>query len=311
VAATTLNKAAASQGEFIPQLWLSRALGFLHQNAVLAGLVNRDYEPTLQSKGDTVNVPIMPNFVANDKAADTVTTKQTGQGKTVPVTLAYHKEVTFLVEDVAQAQAQPDLLDGYTRKAALAIAKKIDYDLAGMWAQYGTGMSIGSGSTDISEDTILEGRELLNALEVPYESRFLVVKDFHDMLKVTRFTEVDKIGQTDAIRNGLIGKIHGFYCYEDPRIWTVTGSGAATHNLMFHRDGIVLATRALAIPPAGMGVQGSYLDMDGVGMRLTYSWNHDYLATQVTLDVLYGLKVIHHPTDQTIYKAPLIDLKSA
>jgi len=222
--------------------------------------------------------------------------------------LNYHKEITFLVEDILQAQSQPDVLDSYVRKAAIALANNLDSTIAAEYANHGTGMSIGDGSTAINEATILQGRALLNALEVPYSDRFLVVKDFQDALQITRFTEADKIGDGEAIRNGLIGKVHGIYCYEDPRIWTVAGSGGGTHNLLFHRDGIVLATRALPIPPPDMGVKGMYMDMDNVGMRLLYSYNADYLAIQVTLDLLYGIKTIHHPSDQTLYKAPLIDL---
>lgn len=310
MSSNTLNKGADSHADFIPQIWASRALGFLHQNAILAGLVNRDYQPELASKGDTVNVPIIGAFSVNDKAADSTTTKQTVAGAKVAVQLSYHKEVTFLVEDILQAQAQPDVLDNYVRKAAIALANNVDATIAAQYANVGTGMTLGSGSVDISEDLILEGRETLNAMEIPYESRVLVVRDFHDLLKVSRFTEAQTAGDGSPIRTGLVGRIHGFQCFEDPRIWRVTGSGGATHNLMFHRDGIVFASRALPLPPPGTGVSGMYMNIDGVGIRLLYSYNHDYMATQVSLDLLYGVKVIHHPTDQTKWKAPLIDLQT-
>ena len=306
----TLNTQADSHSDFIPTLWASRALAFFHQNAIMAGLVNQDYKQEIQNLGDTVNVQIFNNLVANTKLPDTPVTKQTAQGKKVPVTLSYHKEATFLVEDVLGAQAKLDIVDGYMRKAAIALANDVDSVLTAQYANVGTSMTVGTGATAMTEALILSGRRKLNMMEVPYEDRHIVVPDFEDMLKVDRFTANDKLGSSVAIRTGQIGMIHGFRVYEDPRIWNLVGSGGAVHNLMFHRDGILFVTRPLPLPPADSGTKGIYMEMDGVGFRLLYSYDNDYLATKITVDVLYGVKVVHHPTDQTIHKAPLIDIQT-
>lgn len=52
---------------------------------------------------------------------------------------------------------------------------------------------------------------------------------------------------------------------------------------------MVLATRPLAVAPQGMGVIQTIMDEDGIGLRTTVSYDHDYLGAKVTVDVLYGV----------------------
>ena len=60
-AITSANVASA-----IVKLVAADALPVLVGNLVMGNLVNRDYEPALAQAGDTVNVPIPPDMVANN-----------------------------------------------------------------------------------------------------------------------------------------------------------------------------------------------------------------------------------------------------
>ena len=59
---------SANVANAIVKLVAADALPALVGNLVMGNLVNRDYEPTLAQAGDTVNVPIAPQLVANNIA---------------------------------------------------------------------------------------------------------------------------------------------------------------------------------------------------------------------------------------------------
>ena len=288
---------------FVPQIWLNRALTIFHQNCVMPKLVNRNYENDFRSKGDTVNIPKMGTLSVNDKVAGQTVTLQQPEGTTVQITLAYHQEVSFLIEDVIASQSAVDLMDGLITEGMIKMANKVDLALLGLYSGVDAGMVVGSGSSQITEDNVVKARYLLNQSEVPYTDRAMVVRDYAPLLKIDRFTRADMLGTQSAIPTGLVGSLHGLPSYEDPRVILDTGSPATLHNLIFHKQGLALASRPLPLPPAGLGVRASYRVMDGVGMRLLYGYNMDALGTQVTLDMLYGVKLVR--TDS------VVDLQSA
>ena len=59
---------SANVANAIVKLVAADALPALVGNLVMGNLVNRDYEPVLAQAGDTVNVPIAPQLVANNIA---------------------------------------------------------------------------------------------------------------------------------------------------------------------------------------------------------------------------------------------------
>ena len=59
---------SANVANAIVKLVAADALPALVGNLVMGNLVNRGYEPTLAQAGDTVNVPIAPQLVANNIA---------------------------------------------------------------------------------------------------------------------------------------------------------------------------------------------------------------------------------------------------
>jgi hypothetical protein len=59
---------SANVANAIVKLVAADALPALVGNLIMGNLVNRDYEPTLAQAGDTVNVPIAPQLVANNIA---------------------------------------------------------------------------------------------------------------------------------------------------------------------------------------------------------------------------------------------------
>src|SRR6202790_3340779 len=112
------------------------ALPALMANLVMGNLVNRDYEPTLATAGDTVNVPIPPTLVANNLAeGGSVVTQNPSLGNAA-IVLNTHAEATFQIPDVTKVLAVPDLLKLYMQPAVIALAESIESSLLGLYASF-------------------------------------------------------------------------------------------------------------------------------------------------------------------------------
>lgn len=274
---------------FIPEIWAASALGALKANTVMARLVNRNFENAIAQQGDTLHIPRRGTLSVNNKAANTVVTLQTPTADTVDVTLDKHKEVSFLVEDIAKAQANQDIIAGYVMDGMKVIAEQIDTDLLTLYSGFSTTPIDGtSGSGGITAATVTEARRLLNAAKVPQQDRYIVWHEDAEaeLLDIEKFTSSDFGDSGDAVREAIIGRKYGFSHFMDQQVVVATSE---CKNLAFHRDAIVLVSRPLPAPPAGTGAQSTVMDEDGFSVRVTYAWNASYLAMQVTLDVLYGV----------------------
>lgn len=62
----------------------------------------------------------------------------------------------------------------------------------------------------------------------------------------------------------------------------------APHSLAFHRNGIALVTRRLALP---MGAaQAAYASADGLAVRVVYDYDSSTKTDKISFDIIYGIK---------------------
>lgn len=230
---------------FIPELWALELFAAMQKKLVMAGLVwtPRDSEASkITRMGDTIRLQQISHIAARDKSANTDVTYDNVTETDLTITINKHKYVAFNIEDILAAQAQPDLRAEYVKEAAYGLALAVDSDLMALYS--GLSQSVGVGGSDISEQTILDGKLLLDNADVPREGRSFVIAPAQEnvLLKIPRFTEVQMIGGGgEAIRNGMIGRIHGFDVYVSTN---VAASGGTTYNLMFHREAFGLAMQS-------------------------------------------------------------------
>jgi hypothetical protein len=279
---------------FIPEIWAQRALEVLRANIVLARLVTKDTDVAAFQVGDILHIPYPGTFTANDKAAGGSVSLQTPTGGSeVQVTLDKHKEVSFLVEDPVRAQANQDVLDRYVNAAATALAEQIESDLMGLYASLST--SIGTSGTDITAATVRQARKALNDARVPQNDRHLVIssKDEIALLgdsNLASYFAFNRVGVPD----GAIGRLYGFTIWMSQLVKVVSGTPNSTKNLAFHREAFILAMRGLPEPPPNSGARAATIrdPESGLVLRVLYAYNPTYLGVQVTMDVLYGVKVL-------------------
>ena len=224
---------SANVANAIVKLVAADALPALVGNLVMGNLVNRDYEPTLAQAGDTVNVPIAPQLVANNIAEGGAVQPQNPSLGNAQIVLNTHAEATFQIPDVTKVLAVPDLLKVYMQPAVVAIAEKIESDLLNLYAGFTANAPLGTAGTPVTEAMLDQAETALFQAKVPAsEPKYLVV-DSNTYSRCGRF-RASANSRRPAKRvcgrmvDGTIGKIKDFFVFRSQYV-PKTGSCAGEH----------------------------------------------------------------------------------
>lgn len=280
------NITAALVADSTPTIIAAEALGYLQSNTVLAQLVNRDYEDEVAEFGNVVKIPYGGTLAVNAKIADAAITLNAPDDAVYTLTLNHHEECSFILEDIAKALSRPDWFQVYAAQAMAKMAEKIDADIAALYAGFSQTINAVAG---LSEGTFREARRLLNSAKAPLNNRNFVLHEdadyeFLGIEKVVNAEYAATLGSKAA--DSLVGRFMGFNIFMDQGI---TVAGGQCKNMAFSRDAIVMANRPLPVAPAGMGVQQRVMNENGIAVRVTMSYDHNYLGAKFTLDTLYGV----------------------
>ncbi|MGA2711982.1 MAG: P22 phage major capsid protein family protein [Bryobacteraceae bacterium] len=292
---TSANVASA-----IVKLVAADALPALVGNLVMGNLVNRDYEPTLAQAGDTVNVPIAPQLVANNIAEGSAVQLQNPSLGNAQIVLNTHAEATFQIPDVTKVLAVPDLLRVYMQPAVVAIAERIESDLLNLYAGFTANTPLGTAGTPVTEALLDQAETALFAAKVPASApKYLMVDSntYSAMRQIPRFSEFQTVGEAGlrAMIDGTFGKIKDFFVFRSQYVQHTGTTPVNTHNIAFCKDAIGLVVRRLPQPLPGTGAIAEYAELGNFGMRVTMSYQPNTLAQQFTVDVLYGCAILRNP----------------
>jgi hypothetical protein len=290
---------SANIANAIVKLVAADALPALVGNLVMGNLVNRDYEPTLAQAGDTVNIPIAPQLVANNLAEGGSVQPQNPSLGNAQIVLNTHAEATFQIPDVTKVLAVPDLLRVYMQPAVIAIAEKIESDLMNLYAGFTANAPLGTAGTPITEALIDQAETTLFQSKVPSsQPKYLVVDSatYSTMRQIPRFSEFQNTGDAGlrAVVDGTIGKLKDFFVLRSQFVSKTGSTPVATHNLAFAKDAIGLVIRRLPQPLPGTGAISEYAELGNFGMRVTMSYQPNTLSQQFTVDVLYGCAILRN-----------------
>jgi hypothetical protein len=288
----TYCEATIDKGKvIIPEVLAQEFLGMLHAEAAMIGCVRKDYSDDLAVVGDEVTIPKLGALHTHEKMANTPVTLQDPSLSSVPVTLTNHKEVSFLIEDVAQGLGVKGVKEAYIRDAAKAIAENIDTALLGEYAEATEELEWdGSSVTTIAASIIAARSKIVVDNKCGNQPRYLVIRDMKDLLGVTGFESAD-YNDDQAQVYGRIGKLYGFEVIEDPLCLTGLSPSGQVHRLAFAKNAIALVTRNLGSPTSN-GVSAGTVESDGIGCRVLRGYNMNFLGEQLTIDILYGVAVI-------------------
>lgn len=281
--ADTLGTSALAN--FIPEIWANTALEVLRNQIVAARLITKDSDVATFTVGDILNIPVPGSFTTNDKAAGTAVTLQNPSAGKVAVTLDKHKEVTFVIEDVARAQANQDTIARHVTNAAVAIAEKIETDVLGLVSGFATQ---GTPGVDASASGLRGVRAALNVAKAPTAGRFVIVgpQGEVDLLADSELRDYFANSKPDAVSNGNLGRVYGMDVYMSQ---LVPSSGAGATGIAGTAEFGILAMRSLPVTDAPGVSQMTMRDpLSGLVIRQTASYDTDLLGVKISLDVLYG-----------------------
>ena len=295
-----------------PEIWTIESLAVLRDTLLMAGLVHRDFEPSVAQVGDTVRTRKPQKLTVHDFAQQSGTsadleglTVDNLNAREISVVLDKHKYTSFIVEDRDEATSIKDLKEEFIVPAIDPISQQVDDDLMDEY-QNGTDIegnpvvlvaaaTIGAGSA-LDENDIIEARKVLNDQQCFPAGRNLVMGSSHeaDVLGRPLFHQANTAGTTEALRNANLGRAFGFETYMSQNVPTGnnTDNSGEAQSYAFHKNAIALVTRPLPEIPAGHGAVSSTQVLDNIGVRVTSSYEHRAKGIVLSFDILYGLQLL-------------------
>lgn len=282
-----ISKTAADA--WIPEIWAQEILTRLRANIVLARIVRRDYSDQVAQRGDQVNIPVPMTLSAFD-VGDTGTQNVTLTTKSV--TLNKFKHVPIRVDDLALAQAAPNILEDLTGAAARALAEAIETDLFALYTA--ASGNVGTAGSDVTAAVIRQAKQLLDDARAPQTDRYLVLssKDHIALMGDSNLAVFFAQANPETIRQGILPNLYGFQVAMSQLVPVVTGTPNTTYNLALHRDALALVTRPLPAPMDGTPSVVVADSESGLSFRMTM--NYDVLGKHhtISVDILYGVAAI-------------------
>lgn len=301
-----------------------QALATLYENTLLANLAHRDYEAEFSRKvGDTITIRKPTTFTAYEFVrANGITVQDATEGG-VPMTLNHFPDVSFAATTEDLALKIGDFDEQFLTPAMEAMVQFVDRAIiaelyasvvqeVGSAAYAQEDVNVPDGAYNYRDSRVLiEAGKVLTRRNVPTTQRSVVVgPDVAAAWKAERtWRQADHRGNTLGLTEASLGpRVSGFDPYESQNIPApkatgdqVIGDPTTEVGVAFHRDALALAARPLPMP------QGAKLaavrNYKGMSLRVVYDYDMDTKQDVVSVDMLFGTKVID-PNRAVLIKGP-------
>ena len=219
-----------SNGGFTPQIWSDKININLDNYGAYNDIVNRKYEGDIKNKGDVVKFYTYGNLAVKDynPAAGEFTGLEweDPKGNLLELKVDQQKYIAFQVDDIEKVQSNVDLVNGFTKRMAIAFAQTKDLFIHGL-ATAGAGKTL--ESVALTKDNVWETvcnmyAELAgkNAIVdgVDYAGKrpaLVLTPKAEGILKQAPQYFANAFGN-EVLRKGQIGIIGGFDVFVDTNI---------------------------------------------------------------------------------------------
>lgn len=212
----TDETSTAHYSAFIPEIWSQKLNNMLTKNCVMLQCVNRNYEGEIKNQGDTVKI-ITPAEVSISTVTDSAITYSELNPTEVDLVIDQKKFFAFKIGDIAQAQANQDIMEAHLQNAKNAIEEVQDTFLLGQHANVDSGNIVG-GTTAVTLDksTIysyfvqlalkLKNANAVNNSQKPWVVINPTIESY--LLQSTEFISAYNVAD-ETLREGAIGRIAG------------------------------------------------------------------------------------------------------
>lgn len=210
-----------------PTIVAKEALLILTNSLVMKDLVHNDFSNEFTRVGNTVNIRVPASYVAKNfvSAIDVQSTTESY----VPVKMDRHADVSVEITSKEQTLDLNSLSEQIIKPAMIAIAQKIDEDIAN--AAVGFAGSIASATASPTDLADIAGlAKTLDINKAPMTDRHLVLCPEHKYryALTDNLSKVSYAGANETLREALLGRIYGFNTYMDQNIPNTNAAVAGT-----------------------------------------------------------------------------------
>lgn len=146
-----MSELQTSYSAFIPQIWSQKLSQMLDKNCVMLQCVNRNWEGEIKNQGDTVKI-----ITPADVTVSTLTSENIEYAALTPTSqelvINQKKFFAFKIDDVAQVQANADIMEAHLGNAKKAIEEVQDSYLLSLHTDVVEGNTVGSEDAPVTLD---------------------------------------------------------------------------------------------------------------------------------------------------------------
>lgn len=235
--ATNTNITVTTASAFIPELWASDTIMFREKNLIFAGLVDTHWRSQLKY-GDTLHIPNVSELAARFKSANTAVSYEALTEVTTDIVINKHYYAAFLVESIAELQANQSQMSTYSGQLGYVLGKQVDTDLAGLPDDFS--QNVGTLTVGLTDEDVRRAIQYLDDADHPNEERFFGFSPAEKMnlLAIDKYVNTDYNVASVKQARGMFGTIYDIPCYASTNI---EGSNGAGHdNFLMHRSALAL-----------------------------------------------------------------------
>ncbi|WP_433067414.1 P22 coat protein - protein 5 domain protein [Dactylosporangium sp. CS-033363] len=217
---------------FRPEIWSALLLESYKKSLVFSNLCNRDYEGEVQAAGDTVRITSISRPTINSYGRNQdITYEELTDAQRVLV-VDQEKYWAFSIDDVDAFQARGNVVPQAMAEAAYGLADVVDQYVASLYTQVNAANALGTTAItngDLAYTMIRKLKLKLDEANVPTTGRWIVLPNWvHSLLlENPKFVDLTGNTQSDALLNGLVGRVLGFTVYTSNNAPLVTGDDYA------------------------------------------------------------------------------------
>lgn len=216
---------------FIPEIWSQKLNSMLSKECVMLQCVNRNWEGEIKNQGDSVKI-ITPATVSVATLGSTNITYSELEPEATDLIIDQKKFFAFKINDVAQVQANTDIMEAHLENAKKAIEEVQDSYLLSMHANVETANIVGSDTSPVALDktTIyqqfvklalcLKNANAVSATKRPWVVINPTVESY--LLQSSEFIGAHNVAD-ETLREGAIGRIAGMDVLVSTNLTAVDG----------------------------------------------------------------------------------------
>lgn len=225
-----MTEIKVSNGGFTPQIWSDKININLDKYGAYNDIVNRKYEGDIKNKGDVVKFYTYGNLAVKNYDPTNVSFEglewEDPKGNLLELKVDQQKYIAFQVDDIEKVQSNVDLVNGFTKRMAIAFAQTKDTFIHGLAV---AGAAKTRSSVTLTKDNVWEtvcnmyaDLATKNAIVdgVDYAGKrpaLVITPTVEGILKQAPQYFANAFGN-EVLRKGQIGVIGGFDVFVDTNI---------------------------------------------------------------------------------------------